>query len=65
MTLQMRDREKFAEGKAEGRAEGRAEERILAIQKMIQAKLSKELILGMEYTEEEYVEAEKALCQMV
>ena len=55
----------IAEGRAEGKAEGKAEERILAIQKMIRRGYSKNDILELEYTENEYAEAEAGLCQMV
>lgn len=54
MTLLMRDREKFAEGKAEGMQQ----ERIDAVQRMIRKGYSKEDILELEYTEEEFAEAE-------
>ncbi|MBQ7933456.1 MAG: hypothetical protein IJ327_01530 [Lachnospiraceae bacterium] len=60
MTLQMRDREKFAEGKAEGLQQGRIE----AIQRMIRKGYSKKDILELEYTEAEYAEAEAGLQQM-
>jgi len=61
MTLQMRDREKFAEGKAEGMQQ----ERIDAVQRMISKGYSREDILELEYTEEEYAEAEAGLLQSV
>lgn len=47
-------------GEAEGRAEGRAE----AIQKMIRKGCTKEFILVLDYTEEEYAKAEASLLQM-
>ena len=56
MTLFMRDREKFEEG----RAEGRAESHISIIRKMIAKDYSREAILDLGFTEEEYAEAEKA-----
>ncbi len=58
MTLLMRDREKFAEGKVEGMQE----ERIDAIQRMIRKGCTKDFILGLDYTEAEYAEAEAGLC---
>ncbi len=64
MTLLMRDREKFAEGKAEGKAEGMQLERIHAVQRMIRKGYSKEDILELDYTEDEYAEAKSELCQM-
>lgn len=57
MTLFMRDREKFEEG----RAEGRAESHISIIRKMIAKDYSREAILDLGFTAEEYAEAEKAL----
>ncbi|MBQ7924688.1 MAG: hypothetical protein IJ335_00150 [Lachnospiraceae bacterium] len=56
MTLQMRDREKFAEGLQQGRIE--------AVQRMIRKGCTKEFILDLDYTEEEYAEAEAGLQQM-
>ncbi len=56
MTLQMRDREKFAEGLQQGRIE--------AIQRMIRKGYSREEILELEYTDAEYAEAEAELRQM-
>ncbi len=53
MTLQMRDREKFAEGLAEGMQR----ERVDTIQRMIRKGYSKEDIFDLGYTEEEYAEA--------
>ena len=52
MTLFMRDREKYEEGKAETR--------ISIIRKMIAKDYSREAILDLGFTEEEYAEAEKA-----
>ena len=40
-------------------------ERIAMIQKMIRKGFSKEIILGLDYTEGEYAEAKAELCQMV
>ena len=40
-------------------------ERIATIQKMIQNSFSKEIILKLDYTENEYSEAEAKLCQLV
>jgi len=57
MTLFMRDEEK----RAEGRAEGRAEERVKTIQNMITKRYSKEEILELNFTEEEYKKAEQVL----
>ena len=48
MTLFMRDREKFEEGKAEGRAESH----ISIIRKMIAKNYSREAILDLGFTEE-------------
>ena len=53
MTLLMRDREKFAEG--------RQQERLATIRKMICKGYSKEDILELDYTEEEYAEAKAKL----
>ena len=44
--------------------QGRHFERIAMIQKMIQNGFSKEIILGLDYTEDEYAEAEAKLCQL-
>ena len=56
MTLLMRDREKLAEGKQQ--------ERRAAIQRMIRKGCTKEFILDLDYTEDEYAEAEAELFQM-
>ena len=56
MTLLMRDREKIAEGMQK--------ERIDAIQRMIRKGCTKDFILGLDYTEAEYAEAEAGLRQM-
>ena len=48
-----------------GIEQGRHLERIATIQKMIQNGFSKEIILGLDYTEDEYAEAKAELCQMV
>lgn len=56
MTLLMRDREKLAEGKQQ--------ERRAAIQRMIRKGCTKEFILDLDYTEDEYAEAEVELFQM-
>lgn len=61
MTLQMRDLEKFDEGKAEGIQM----ERIDAIQRMIRKGFAKDVILELGYTEAEYKEAEAELCQTI
>jgi len=53
-----------AKGKAEGKAEGMQQERIDAVQRMIRKGCTKEFILDLDYTEEEYAEAEAELCQM-
>jgi len=53
-----------AKGKAEGKAEGMQQERIDAVQRMIRKGCTKEFILDLDYTEEEYAEAESGLCQM-
>lgn len=50
---------------ATGRAEGRAEGRVDAIQRMIRKGCTKEFILELEYTEEEYIKAEEELAAMV
>lgn len=63
MTLLMRDREKFAEGKAEGKAEGMQQERIDAVKRMIRKGCTKEFILELDYIEEEYAKAEAELRQ--
>lgn len=63
MTLFMRDREKFEEGKAEGMAEGIQKERLDAIQKMIRKGYSRDFVLDLDYTESEYTEAEAGLLQ--
>ena len=57
MTLQMRDREKFAEGHAEGLNEGMQRERVDTIQRMIRKGYSKDDIFDLGYTEKEYAEA--------
>ena len=44
---------------------GRYAERIAMIQKMILKRCSKEFILELDYTEDEYAEAEAELCQLV
>ena len=44
---------------------GKHFERIATIQKMIQNGFSKEIILKLDYTEDEYSEAEAELCQLV
>lgn len=61
MTLFMRDEEK----REEGREEGREEERINAIQRLIKKEQSKEFILSLGYSEEEYQRAEKGLLMLV
>ena len=43
---------------------GRSAERIAMIQKMILKGCSKEFILELDYTEDEYAEAEAELCQL-
>lgn len=45
-----------------GIKQGRHLERIAMIQKMIRKGFSKEIILGLDYTEDEYSEAEAKLC---
>lgn len=45
------------EGRQEGRQEGRLEERIRAIMELLDAGMTKEFILKLKYTEEEYAEA--------
>ena len=50
-----------AEGRAEGITEGKTEERIKAIQKMLHKGFDKQTILSLDYTEEEYQEAEAAM----
>ena len=52
-------------GIKQGEEQGRHFERIAMIQKMIQNGFSKEIILGFDYTTEEYAEAEAELCQLV
>ena len=47
-----------------GFKQGRHFERIAMIQKMIQHGFSKEVILGLDYTEDEYAEAEAELCPL-
>ena len=44
---------------------GRHFERIAAIQKLIQNGFFKEFIFSLDYTEDEYSEAEVKLCQLV
>ena len=53
------------EGLEEGREQGREEERISAIQKMLKKNYSKEQILDLDYTEDEYFQAETELLQLV
>jgi len=53
MTLLMRDREKFEQGLEQGRID--------AIQRMIRKGCTKDFILELGYTEEEYVKAETEL----
>ena len=64
MTLQMRDREKFAEGMQQGLAEGMQLERIDAIRRMIRKGYSKDDIFDLGYTDEEYTEAEAELARV-
>ena len=52
-------------GRAKGRAEGRAEGRIDAIQRLIKKEQTKEFIMELGYSEEEYQQAEKALLSTV
>jgi len=51
-------------GEEIGRAEGMQQGRIDAVQRMIRKGCTKEFILDLGYTEEEYAEAEAELCQM-
>lgn len=53
------------EGLEQGREQGREEERISAIQKMLKKNYSKEQILDLDYTEDEYFQAETELLQLV
>ena len=48
-------------GIKQGEEQGRHSERIAMIQKMIQNDFSKEIILVLDYTEDEYAEAEAEL----
>ena len=47
------------------REEGREKERISTIQKMLKKNYSKEQILDLDYTEDEYFQAETELLQLV
>lgn len=51
-------------GIKQGEVQGRHFKRIAMIQKMIRKDFSREIILKLDYTEDEYAEAEAKLCQL-
>ena len=55
----------LSEAKNEGITEGKTEERIKAIQKMLHKGFDKQTILSLDYTEEEYQEAETSILTTV
>lgn len=54
MTLYMRDREKYSEGRELGREEGREAEHLEFLRELILQNYSKEAIIKLHFTEEEY-----------